>query len=79
MKLIKDINEMAVGQTLSADHREVVARLAEFWREQGVDDMSDDELGEAIAMDMENVPGVEGDPDLMDKLVPLVVSMVRGG
>lgn len=78
MKLIKDINEMAVGQTLSADQRDVAMRLAEYWRERA-DDMTDNELSEAIAMDMENIPGIEGNPDLMAKLVPFVVSLVRGG
>ena len=78
MELIKNINEMAARMNLSADQRHIAERLAEYWRERA-DDMTDDQLSEAIGMDMENVPGVEGDPELANKLIPVVVSMVRGG
>ena len=77
MSLLKSINEMARGVNLSPDHEEVATRLADYWRERA-SDMTDDELSEAIALDMENVPGIEGDPELIDQLVPVVVSMVRG-
>lgn len=78
MKLIRNINEMAMEKNLSPDLQDITRRLAEFWREKATD-MSEDELSEAISMDMENVAGVEGDPQLIDKLVPIVMSMVRGG
>lgn len=77
MSLLRFINEMARGMNLSPDHEEVARRLADYWRERA-DDMTDDELSEAVAMDMENIAGVEGDPELIDKLVPIVVAMVRG-
>ena len=79
MDLLKSINEMAHERALSPDHQEVVQRLADFWRSQGVEDMTDNELSEAIAMDMDNVAGVEGDPELVDRLVPIVLQLVRGG
>jgi len=78
MNLIKDINEMAQAEMLSDDHKEVARRLADFWKDRAAD-MSDDELREAIAMDLENVPGFEGDPEVIDSLVPVVLNMVRGG
>ena len=77
MSLLKTINEMARGMNLSPDHEKVTRRLADYWRERA-DAMTDDELSEAVAMDMENVAGIEGDPELVDKLVPIVVAMVRG-
>lgn len=77
MSLIKDINEMAMGMNLSPDHKDVAVRLADFWRERAAD-MTDDELGEAIAMDLENIAGME-DPSVVEKLIPVVMSMVRGG
>lgn len=79
MDLLKRINEMAHERALSPDHQDVVQRLADFWRDRGVEEMTDNELSEAIAMDMDNVPGVEGDPDLINTLVPIVLQMVRGG
>ena len=78
MDLLKSINEMAHERALSDDHREVAQRIADYWRERA-DDMTDNELSEAIAMDMDNVAGVEGDPELIDMLVPIVLKMVRGG
>jgi len=77
MSLMKTINEMARDMGLSPEHDEIASRLADYWRGRA-DDMTDDELSEAIGMDMENIPGVEGDPDLADKLIPVVVSKVRG-
>jgi hypothetical protein len=78
MDLIKSINEMAMEMKLSPDLQDIARRLAEFWR-QRADSMTEDELSEAIGMDMENVPGVDGDPEVVDKLIPIVMSMVRGG
>ena len=78
MKLMKNINEMATEMKLSPDLQDIARRMAEFWKVRA-NDMTEDELSEAIGMDMENVPGVEGDPQLADKLIPIVVSMVRGG
>ncbi len=78
MNLMRNINEMAMEMKLSPDLQEVAKRLAEFWRERA-EGMTDDELSEAIGMDMENVPGVEGDPEIANRLIPVVVSMVRGG
>ena len=79
MDLLKRINEMAHERAPSPDHQDVVQRLADFWRDRGVEEMTDNELSEAIAMDMDNVPGVEGDPDLINTLVPIVLQLVRGG
>ncbi len=78
MNLMRNINEMAMEMNLSPDLQEVAKRLADFWRERA-EGMEDDELREAIGMDMENVPGVEGDPEIANKLIPVIMSMVRGG
>lgn len=78
MDLMKRINEMAHASALSPDLQAVAQRLADYWRDKGLD-MSDDELSEAIAMDMENVAGVEGDPQIVDQMMPVIMSMVRGG
>lgn len=76
MSLIKDINEMAIEATLSTDQNNIVNRLVGFWSERSAD-MSDDELREAIAIDLENIAGIDGDPAVVEKLVPIIVSMIR--
>jgi len=78
MELLKRINEMAQERALSPDHQEVAQRLAAYWSEHGAN-MTDNELSEAIAMDMDNVSGIEGDPAVIDMLVPIVLKMARGG
>lgn len=78
MDLMKRINEMAHASALSPDLQDVAQRLAKFWK-QKAGNMSDDELSEAIAMDMENVAGIDGDPQIVDQMLPSVMSMVRGG
>lgn len=71
MSLLKQINEIAVLTTESV--HEEMRRIASYWAEHG-SDMSDDELMDAIANDLEQL---EYTPEQIDMLAPRVVEMVR--
>lgn len=71
MSLLKSINEMAVLTTESV-HSEM-RRIASYWKEHG-SDMSDNDLLDAIANDLEQL---EYTPEQIDMLAPRVVEMIH--
>ena len=73
MELIKQLNEM--GMAMRPEAQEEMKRIAEYWMENGRD-MGEDELREAIAMDLEQL---EYPPDAVEQMVPQIMQMVRGG
>ena len=73
MELIKQLNEM--GMAMRPEAQEEMKRIAEYWMENGRD-MGEDELREAIAMDLEQL---EYPADAVEQMVPQIMQMVRGG
>lgn len=71
--LIKEVNDMAaVGMP---DAREEMARIANYWRENG-EGMTEDELTDSIAMDLEML---EYPPEQVEIMIPQILELVRGG